>query len=140
MKPNHPNHNLPDFDDELENDAVWNLLEEATPSNPSSRFAQDTLRKIRLEGDTDLGKSPWWKSIFSVKPLIGMAGAAIAAVAIIVSLPSEPESPAPIADNNPEAVDDWQKDLDDAVASELLSSAAEDPSLFSDEEIVALLY
>lgn len=140
MKPNHPNHNLPDFDDDLENDAVWNLLEEATPSNPSPRFTQDTLRKVRLEGDAGADKSPWWKSLFSVKPLIGMAGAALAAVAIIVSIPSETESTTPVADNTPETTDDWQKDLDDAVASELLSSAAEDPSLFSDEEIVALLY
>lgn len=139
MKPSHPNHDLPDFDADLEKDDVWNLLEDTTPSNPSPRFGQDTLRRIRLEAD-QAEKSPWWKSIFSPKPLIGFAGAVVAAIAIVVSLPSEPVSPTPIVKTTPENVDDWQSELEDAVASELLSSAAEDPTLFSDGEIVALLY
>jgi len=138
MKPSHPNHDLPDFDADLEQDAVWNLLGDSSPSNPSPRFVQDTLRRVRLENAAP--KASWWKSLLAPKPLISMAGAALAAVAIILSLPSTPDTPTQIADTTPEVVEDWQSNLNDAVASELLSSAAEDPSLFTDGEIVALLY
>lgn len=138
MKPKHPNHDLPDFDRELENDAVWNLLEDPTPGKPSPRFVQDTLRRARL--DAEASKAPWWKSLLAPKPLLGAAGAALAALAIFVSLPSDQVAP-----QNPDVAEvttpaeDWIE-LEDAVASELLSDAAEDPTLLSDGEIVALLY
>ena len=32
MKPNQPTNPLPDFDADLEDDAVWNLLDDATPT------------------------------------------------------------------------------------------------------------
>ncbi len=138
MKPNHPNHHLPDFDADLEKDDVWNLLGDTTPRNPSPRFVQDTLRRVRMDGETK--NSPWWNALFSPKPLIGIAGAALAAIAIVISLPSDSGTPSSTANTDPVSVEDWQDDLEDAVASELLSSAAEDPTLFSDGEIVALLY
>jgi len=136
MKPHHPNKNLPDFDDDLENDSVWNLLEEATPADSSPRFAQDTLRRIRLESEP---ARSWWKSLLAPKPLLGAAGAALAALAIFISLPSDAPTPdAPVADKD-EPTEDWNS-LEDTFANELLSGAAEDPTLLSDEEIVALLY
>ncbi|MFT6178906.1 MAG: hypothetical protein ACJAQT_001373 [Akkermansiaceae bacterium] len=138
MKPKHPNHNLPDFDSELENDAVWNLLEDSSPANPSPRFVQDTLRRVRL--DAAPSKSPWWKSLLAPMPLLGTAGTALAALAIFVSLPSNSVAPqnTDIAEITTPA-ENWIE-LEDAVAGELLSGAAEDPSLLSDEEIVALLF
>ena len=139
MKPNHSNHDLPDFDADLEQDAVWNLLGESTPADPSPRFVQDTLRKVRLD-EAAPEKAVWWKSLLFSKPLIGITGAALAAVAVFVSLPTTQDSPETITNTTPEVIDDWQSDLHDAVAVELLSSAAEDPTLFTDEEIVALLY
>ncbi len=137
MKPNHQNTPPSDFDAELENDAVWNLLDDATAANPSPRFVQDTLRRVRLEVVEQ--KSPWWKALFAPKPLIGVAGAALAAIAIVISLPSSPApSDEKIVDNT-EVTDDFDQ-LEDTFATELLSGAAEDPTLLSDEEIVALLY
>jgi hypothetical protein len=35
MKPSHSNHDLPDFDADLEKDDVWNLLEDTTRGNLS---------------------------------------------------------------------------------------------------------
>lgn len=136
MKPNHPNQNLPDFDADLENDSLWNLLDEASPADSSPRFVQDTLRRARLE---NVPASPWWKSLFAPKPLIGVAGAALAAVAIIASLPSDPPAPTMPVVTNDEPVEDWNT-LEDTFANELLTGAAEDPTLLSDEEIVALLF
>ncbi len=137
MKPKHPNQNLPDFDADLESDSVWNLLEDATPTDSSPRFVQDTLRRVRLDSEPE--KSPWWKLLLAPKPLLGVAGAALAAVAIFISLPSDAPTPADPVVENPEPAEDWNT-LEDTFANELLSGAAEDPTLLSDEEIVALLF
>ena len=51
MKPNQSTHPLPDFDADLEDDAVWNLLDDATPTELPPRFVNETLRRIRLEED-----------------------------------------------------------------------------------------
>jgi hypothetical protein len=151
MKPNTPNHNLPDFDRDLENDAVWNLLEDATSRDPSPRFVQDTLRRARLDNETSSCRNPsWWKSLLAPKSLLlGASGAAVAALAIVLSLPSNPVTPeekiaaAPgssrVELTDTAAIQDWD-DLEDSVAYELLSGAAEDPTLLSDGEIVTLLY
>jgi len=139
MKPKHPNsqHDLPDFDQELENDAVWNLLGDASSSTPSPRFVQDTLRRTRLENETL--STPWWRSLLSPKPIFAATGLGIAALAIFLSLPDQtPASQPNVVDATPPA-ENWQE-LEHAVANELLSDAAEDPSLLSDAEIVALLF
>jgi hypothetical protein len=127
-----------DFDPSLENDAVWNLLEEASPVEASPRFTDDTLRRIRLESEIP---TPWWKSLLSPKPVIATLVTAAAAVVIVVSLPDQsPEVAEPVAKAaGPIPAEDWEN-LEDNLAHELLSGVAEDPSLLSDEEIVALLY
>lgn len=137
MKPNQPTNPLPDFDADLEDDVVWNLLDDATPTELPPRFVEKTLHRLRLEEDKQ--KSQWWKLIFAPKPLIGAAGAALATVAIMISLPSDPSSSNRTISETPQIAEDFDQ-LEDSFATELLSGAAEDPTLLSDEEIVALLY
>ena len=137
MKPNQPTHPLPDFDADLEDDAVWNLLGDATPTELPPRFVNETLRRIRLE--EDIQKSRWWKVVFAPKPLIGAAGAALATIAIVISLPSDPSPSNRTIAETPQINEDFDQ-LEDSFATELLSGAAEDPTLLSDEEIIALLY
>ena len=136
-KPTHTRH-LPDFDPELEDDSVWSMLDQASPPELSSRFTADTLRRCRLEADSP--KSSWWHKLLSPKPLIGAAVAALALVATVISLPKDPApaqaKTAPIS--APEPADRDQ--IEDTLAEELLTAAAEDPSLLSDEEIVSLLF
>ncbi len=128
---------LPDVDPGLENDTVWNLLDEASLAEVSPGFVSDTLRRIRLEAPAP---TPWWQKLLSPGPLLASAATAAAAVAIVVSLPENPTPIAPQVEVPPVApVGDWEN-LEDTLARELLSGAAEDPSLLSDEEIVALLY
>jgi len=138
--------NLPDFDPELENDAVWKVLDEASPAKIPPRFTSDTLRRLRLENE--VAKSRWWQKLLSPKPLVAASATALAAVAIVLSLPDEPTPvPAQTVDSqptdsepsSPAAVEDWDN-LEDSLARELLSGAAEDPTLLSDEEIVSLLF
>lgn len=137
MKPNQTTHPLPDFDADLEDDVVWNLLDDATPTELPPRFVNETLRRIRLE--EDIQKSRWWKVAFAPKPLIGAAGAALATIAIVISLPSDPSPSNRTISETPQFNEDFDQ-LEDSFATELLSEAAEDPTLLSDEEIIALLY
>ena len=137
MKTSGQPQNLPDFDADLDQDPVWNLLEDAPLQEPGPRFAQDLVRRARLEGQ---GSNPWWKALLSPKPLVGMAAASCACAAIIVSLPNETSDPTPVAVNSPALTDDWEENFADELANELLTSAADDPSLLSDSEIIALLY
>ena len=140
MKPNHPKNTPSDFDADIEGDALWRLLDESSPLSPSPRFHQDTLRRVRL--DQAEQKPSWWQSLLSPKPLMGLAGAALAAVAIVIAFPADsgPVSD-PIADKDPTIEEAMElQAMEDSLATELLSAAAEDPSLLSDEEIVSLIY
>ena len=69
-----------------------------------------------------------------------MAATACACAAIIVSLPNENSDPAPVAVNPPVLSDNWEENFANDLANELLTSAADDPTLLSDSEIIALLY
>lgn len=132
---------LPDHDAELENDPLWSLLDEGSKSAPSPAFVQDTLRRTRLEQE----EQPWWKTFFAspVRSVsLACAGTAAAVAALVLAFPGEPapeESHQATAVVQPATTDEW-KDLEDAIAAGALTDAAEDPSLFSDQEIVALLY
>lgn len=136
-----PPRRLPDFDPDLEDDAVWTTLGQASQAEPSPRFTSDTLRRLRLERDATAPR--WWQKLLSPKPLIATSATALAAVAILLSLPETPPSSPPqtagAAPDHPAAVEDWEN-LEDTLARELLTEAAEDPTLLSDEEIVSLLY
>jgi hypothetical protein len=136
-EPSKTPNSLPDFDPGLENDSVWNLLDEASPTEISPRFAADALHRIRLETSAPM---PWWQKLLSPGPLLAGAATAAAALVIVVSLPENPTPVAPQVEAPPATPGgDWEN-LEDTLAQELLSGAAEDPSLLSDEEIVALLY
>ena len=137
MNPNHPIQKLPDFDPDLESDAIWNTLAEATDLEPSPAFLQNTLRRVRLEADS----RPWWKSLTPRRvwtASFAALGTAPAVVALMISSPSDP-TPVERATSVETAPSQWTE-LEDALASEVLTEAAENPAMFSDQEIVALLY
>jgi len=132
------NHLPSDFDDELDGDAVWNLIDQSSSLEPSGSFTQDTLRRSRLE---ETGKSSWWQKILTPIGLVSISGTAVAAIALMVALKADPTpvTPSLIADHKPAPTEEWSE-LEDQLASALLVTASEDPSLFSDEELVALLF
>ena len=63
-------------DDSWEDDAVWKLLDHASPASAGPRFVDNTVRAARLEGRA----KPWWKRALSPVPLAGLAGATTALV------------------------------------------------------------
>lgn len=138
-------HNFDDFDEKLDGDSVFELLDQPSvieassiSSSISKTFVQDTLRRTRLEVSS--APTPWWKSILSPKLLLGTSAAALAAIALVFSLntPTPKVAPSVVIDTDP-PTEEWN-DLEDTLASELLVSVTEEPSLLSDEEIVALIF
>ena len=131
--------NLPDLDVTLEKDALWELLQNAPPPPAPPHFVQNTLRRLRA--DSDRPESTWWHSLLRPKPLLGTATLALAALALLLSLPTQPKltPDTPLTSHPPDPSPGWEE-LEEAIASELLTHAAADPQLLTDSELLAILF
>ncbi|NNM30555.1 MAG: hypothetical protein HKO57_13630 [Akkermansiaceae bacterium] len=119
---------------DMEHDAVWQLVDQARPPEAGPTFVSNVMREIRLAGDAP---GPWWKRLLAPVPLTAGALAAAAAVAIMVSVNMGSAPDSPLTDAGADAaLADLASDLD----KELLITAAENPDLFSDAELLAMLY
>jgi len=125
------NLHTPPPDDSWESDAVWKLLDQAPPRTASARFADDTLRAMRL---APAAKS-WWSRLLSPAPLTGLAAAAAVALAFISLTGHGPEASAPtVAIDSAQAVA-----IEDIAETETLIAAADQLDDFSDIELVSLI-
>ena len=119
-------------DESWEHDAVWKLLDQATPASPGPRFVDDTVRAARLTGQSE----PWWKRLFTPAPLAGLAAASAALVFAVVSL----TGPAPAPDRRMIAFDSEQAAAIQEIAeTETLIAAVDHLDDFSDNELVSLI-
>jgi hypothetical protein len=123
----------------MENDAVWRLVDQHPAPKAGPTFVSDVMREIRLQPETP---EPWWKRIWGPVPLTAGTLAAAAAVALMVYLSPDPQTPVagPQDAGDPALQEATLAELDSNLEEELLITAAEDPSLFSDEELLAMLY
>ena len=126
-----PEHN------DWENDPVWQLVEEAKPSEAGPFFVRNVMRGVRLAVENPVR---WWQRLLRPKPLLAGALGAAAAVAIIVTLNSGDTNPPGIAENPDAPAPAAAPALDEFVEEEILYQAAEDPTAFSDEALVGMLY
>lgn len=119
-------------DDSWEHDAVWKLLDQATPASAGPRFVDDTVRAARLAGQEDA----WWKRLFTPVPLAALAGATAALVFTVASLtgPSPKSNGANMAFDNEHAAE-----IQDIAETETLMAAVENLDDFSDNELVSLI-
>ncbi len=116
----------------LEADPVWDLVDKAPTQPASSHFASATVRMVREQQER---KSAWWKQFFAPMPLAGMAAAA-AAVALVISLNfsgTQPGTTVSVPDSAEGAA------IQEVVEVEMLMEVADNPSEFSDQEVIALL-
>ncbi|NJM38819.1 MAG: hypothetical protein HC845_13645 [Akkermansiaceae bacterium] len=67
-----------DFEEDWENDMVWQLLDQAPPIPASQLFADKVVRAARLE----VPAKTWWQRFLSPVPMAGLASA-VAAIAIL---------------------------------------------------------
>ncbi len=125
-----------DFDQDLDGDTVWSLVDRSSNAQPSPTFVENTLRRTRLAHSE---KTSLWQKFFSPIGLLGTSSAALAALALVFTLNSQPSVSTPDIVIQDEPTQEWTE-LEDVLATELLVSATEDPSLFSDAEVIALLF
>jgi hypothetical protein len=121
-----------DTDDSWENDAVWKLLDQATPASAGPRFVDDTVRAARLMGQPDV----WWKRLLSPAPLAGLAAATAALVFSVISLTNH----SPAGSGSVSTLDTEQAAaIQDIAETETLIAAADHLDDFSDNELVGLI-
>lgn len=122
----------PDQND-WENDPVWNLVDKAKTPEASPLFVRNVMRDVRL---TDEVPVRWWQQLLTPKPILaGSLGAVAVAILISVNAGRQDELAA-----TPDPVPAPVTELDDMVAAEMLTQAAKDPTVLSDEALVTLLY
>jgi hypothetical protein len=121
-------------EDSLESDAVWKLLDEASPVVASPRFADSVMRAVRL----DEAPAPWWKR-FALPLSLGGLTAATAAVALTVHALFfvAPEVSPQIAYVPPTEVS--FEGVQEAADSEALVAAADHLDKYSDTELVSMI-
>ena len=116
-------------DDSWESDAVWKLLDASPPSVASPRFADETMRAVRLLPEP----KSWWSRLFAPIPLVGLAGSTAAVVFALVTMSQPPV-------NTIAALDTPQGyTIQDIAESETLIAAADQLDDFSDNELVSLI-
>ena len=123
-------------ENEWENDPVWDLVDKTEAPEVSPLFVRNVMREVRLASETRL---PWWKSLLSPRPVFAGSLAAVAATILILanlnpSTENARDVPGPTVIAEPQI-----PQLDALLDEEMLAQAAEDPSAFSDEALVALL-
>lgn len=124
---------LPD-EDSLESDAVWKLLDEASPLVASPRFADNVMRAVRL----DEAPAPWWKR-FALPLSLGGLTAATAALAFTAHAMffATPAAPSKIVITAPVEVS--FEGVQEAADSEVLVAAADHLDKYSDTELVSMI-
>ena len=114
----------------LEEDPVWDLVDKAPTQLASSHFVRATVQLVREREQCQ----PWWRQLLAPMPIAGLA-AATAAITLLINI-SLRDSPSGVTAPNGIA---QVETIQEVVAAELLMAAAENPTDFSDQELVALL-
>ena len=116
-------------------DQVWDLLLESKPKEASSSFSQNVLREARLSGSQE---SPSWFSQLMIPQVALPVCAVFLFTFILTGLKSNEESEITIQTEQQESEveatsETWYNEA-------LFSTAIENPELFSDEELVAMIF
>ncbi len=128
-----------DSHDWAQGDPVWDLLDQASTREPNAFFARNVVRSVRQLPTPSL--SARILGLFSSRRLvIGAAACACAMVAYQVWPTAEPTTSPPaqiVAQIHPSI--EPSNDLSELVIQETLLAAAEDPTIFTREEVVIML-
>lgn len=116
---------------------LWDLLGEASQREPSAFFARNVVREARLLGS----RNPSWGTrvigLFSpVKLTVGAAACTCALAAYLMWPSAAPIEPPNVVDTPPT---EPTSPLTELVIEESLAAAAEDPTIFTRDEVVAMI-
>jgi len=114
-------------------DATWKLLGEAEPTRASGRFADDTVRAVKLLPEA----GSWWPKIVSFSPWAGFAAFGVLATFMFVNGSDEGTGLGSQV-VSVSAEEKWVA-ISEVAEAEMLAAAAEDLDSFSDQELVSLI-
>lgn len=148
MKPNSP-HSQPNSqtpaDEWNTSDPVWKLLDEASSPEPDVFFARNVVRATRLMEQSRPSLGERLAAIFTPPRLALGAAACVSATLLWQMLPTSPPAGAgaitvqpPVESTNPGDSADMTE-LSDLVMTETLTAAAEDPTIFTRDEVATML-
>lgn len=123
-------------------DPLWGLLGHASEQKPDAFFARNVLREVRLLKDKTPSRASRLATIFTPRRLvIGAIGATtcICALAAFQMRSTSPPSTGTdlITDTIP--APEPASALSELVIEETLNAAAEDPTIFTHDEVVAMI-
>ncbi|MGB1874413.1 MAG: hypothetical protein ACPIB0_04885 [Akkermansiaceae bacterium] len=137
MKP-HPDNSSESPHDREQADPVWQLLGNASKREPSNSFARNIVRQARLLPTAPSGRFHQMRSLFTGPRLVTAACACALLVAAFQLWPSA-QSLDPVASDKIYPVTETSSALSELIIEESLNAAAEDPSIYTRDEIVAMI-
>lgn len=120
---------------------LWDILDDNPPPKASALFSRNVIREIRRQEGASTGRRLFGLPSFSPRVLapLAIAGLAVAAVVFWNPSSSSPAGFAKTSDSDPLPLE-VASSLESSLESELLLAAADAPDLFSDEEVIAMLF
>ena len=115
-------------------DATWELLGKAAPRKAGGRFADNTLRAVKLLPEAD----PWWPKALSFSPWVAIAACAALGVFFFLNPTDDGGSNAPSIVIVTDEADQWVE-IEAVAEEEMLAAAADHLDRFSDQELVSLI-
>jgi hypothetical protein len=126
--------NMSGQEDWSDKDATWELLGKAALKKASGRFADDTLRTVKLLPEAD----PWWPKQLSFSPWVALAACGALAVFLFTNPAEDAKTGvSPITVVSDES-DQWVE-IEAVAEEEMLAAAADHLDRFSDQELVTLI-
>jgi hypothetical protein len=125
---------MSDKEDWNDTDATWELLGKAAPRKAGGRFADDTLRAVKLLPEAD----PWWPKALSFSPWVAIAACAALAAFLFLNPADEVGNAVPTMVNVTDEAEQWVE-IEAAAEEEMLAAAADHLDRFSDQELVSLI-
>lgn len=122
---------------------LWDLLGKSSPTEASPLFSQNVVREIRIQEHNSEQKLSFWQKLLVPRYAFPAALAATALAAVLLWNPSQDSATSSqIAQNVDSELIPMEiaSSLESSLESELLIAAANTPDLFSDEEVIAMLF
>jgi len=133
-----PEHLSSSDEEILENDPVWDLLEQGSTAQANPLFSRNILREIRLTTPTKT-TLPFWKKTPALSCFYGSG--VVAALSLAISLFPQHSSPNSLSSSERAGTELLtENSVQELLQEELLLAAADHPTLFTDEELVTILF
>ena len=133
-----PNRNDEDTPIKEQDDPLWHLLEKASKKEASPFFARNIIRETRLHAKHSPSLFFRLQSLLTSKRIASLACVCILAIAAFEFWPSD-KSVETVDSINQENQITSASPLSELLIEESLNVAAEDPSIYTRDEIVAMI-